>query len=313
MDENLLPLREPLLRQALDFSTEGVLLLECDGDSPYGRYANSQFTRLSGFTLDELTALRWTDLCQDLCAEDIADSLVHPGNYCGSVWMERADGTRWRSGVRVRKLTDDDGDTSTWLCQFVPCALLSAGDSQFGGIWFDADAANSRSRISRVDRIDGSSGLLRHERFREFLERDLAFARREKRSATVLLLQILEFDEYRCTFGVNAADSCLRMIGKQVTASLRRKTDLCARLNDDTIAAALVGQSADDGWKILERIGENVDGLRIHNPRGRFSRFLTLRCAVASAEPVAEGCTVDSLLEAAERDLEQIAGETLTA
>jgi diguanylate cyclase (GGDEF)-like protein len=307
------PLGDALLRQALDMSTEGVVVLECDGEQPCVRYANSQFIRLSGFTLDELATLKWPDLCRDICAEEVTDSLAQNSGYSGSLLMERADGTRWRTGVRIRRLMGEQGDANMWLCQFVPCALLGNGDTDFAGIWFDAEAANSRNRIGRLDRIDGSSGLLRFERFRDFLDRDIALARREKKAATLMLLKIMEFDEYRCTFGVNAANSCLRMIGKQVTASLRRRTDLCARMSEDTIAAALFGQTSDLAWKMLDRISENVDGLRVHNPRGRLSRFLTLRCAVVSSEPVSDECSVDTLLEAAESDLARVAMETMSA
>jgi diguanylate cyclase (GGDEF)-like protein len=136
---------------------------------------------------------------------------------------------------------------------------------------------------------------------------------REKKSATLILLNILEFSEYRCTFGVNAANSCLGMIGKQVTATLRRRTDLCARMNDDTIVVAVVGQSAEDFSSIVDRICENVEGLRIHNPRGRYSRFLTLQCAVTSCEPVPRSCSVESLLESARLEMDRLTSETLTA
>ena len=304
-------LGEEILRQALDLSTEGVLVLA--GDASRVRYANAQFTRLSGFTHEELIGFEWSDICRDLCAADVSGSLQRNGEFCGSLLMERADGSRWRSGVRIRALTSDRGESDTWLCQFVPPALLGNADSDLSGIWFDPEATLTRDRFSRLDRIDGSSGLLRFERFREFLERDIALAARAGKPATIMLLKILEFDEYRCTFGVNAADSCLRMIGKQITASLRRSTDLCARVNDDTIAAAIVGQSAEDGRRILERIRGNVDGLRVHNPRGRFNRFLTLCCAVASCQPAKASCSVDSLLAQARTELDTAAEQALSA
>jgi diguanylate cyclase (GGDEF)-like protein len=304
---------ESLLRQVIDLSSEGVLLLQCDCEKPRIRYANSQFTRLSGFTLDELLKLRWEDVCRDICAGDVSESLLSRDSYCATLLMEGADGTRWRSGVRIRSLIDENGESGNWLCQFVPPSLMSGTDSDIATIWFDPECAASRQRFGRLDRIDGSSGLLRFERFLDFLERDIAMAARENRSATLVVLQIMEFSEYRCTFGVNAANSCLGMIGKQVTATLRRRTDLCARMNDDTIVVAVVGQSPEDVGSIVERICENVEGLRIHNPRGRFGRFLALRSGVATAEPVAYDCTVDSLLESALADLEAAMAETLTA
>jgi diguanylate cyclase (GGDEF)-like protein len=316
--DNALQPGDGLLRQALDLSTEAVVLLEsaaarADTHSPQVRYANSQFTRLSGFTVDELVTLSWADICRDICASDIVDALHQHGSYCGTLLMERADGTRWRSGVRIRALSDEQGDADTWLCQLMPCAFMANGEADFAAMWFDSESTATRGRFSRLDRVDSSSGLLRFERFSEFLERDIALAARQKTPATVMLLKVLEFDEYRCTFGVNAANSCLRTIGKQVTAALRRRTDLCARMSDDTIVAAIIGQTAEDGWKILERICTKVDGLRVHNPRGRASRFLSLQCAVASGWPFEESCSAESLLAAAQCELDRAATETLTA
>ena len=311
--ENTPHLSHAVLRQVLDLLCEGLLVLDVADDVARICYANSQFTRLSGFTLDELVTMSWQDICRDICAEDVASVVHKQSSYCGTLLMERADGTRWRTGVRVRPLIVETGASGTWLAQFMPAEFLDNGESDVLSIWLNSDASIHRSRFSRLDRIDGSSGLLRFDRFRDFLERDFALAARESKPTTVVLLKILEFEQYRCTFGVNAADACLRTIGKQVTAALRRSTDLCARLNDDTIVAAIVGRMPDDADKLAGQIGDNVRGLRIHNPRGRFSRFLTLSYAVSSCEPARLDCSLDALLESAVLELDRQANQTLTA
>ncbi|MGD8808128.1 MAG: diguanylate cyclase [Gammaproteobacteria bacterium] len=306
-------LGDAVLRQALDLICEGLLVLGVTEETAEIHYANSQFTRLSGFTLEELATMSWQDICQDICMQDVAAMLQKQGSYCGTLLMERADGTRWRSGVRVRALLEESGGTATWLAQFMPAVFLDNGESDFLSVWLDSDLPNARSRFGRLDRIDGSSGLLRFDRFREFLERDLSLAAREARPATIILLKILEFEQYRCTFGVNASDSCLRTVGKQVTAALRRSTDLCARLNDDTIIAAIVGRTSDDAGRLAGQISENVRALRIHNPRGRFGRFLSLSYIVSPCNPVTRDLSVDKMLEAAMLELDRISDQTLTA
>jgi len=311
--ENTPHLAHAVLRQALDLICEGLLVLSVEDDVPRIRYANSQFTRLSGFTLDELMAMSWQDICRDICYEEVAAVLHKQCSYCGTLLMERADGTRWRTGVRVRPLIAESGTSGTWLAQFMPAEFLDNGESDLLSIWLNSDSAGHRSRFSRLDRIDGSSGLLRFERFRDFLERDFALAAREGKPATVILLRVLEFEQYRCTFGVNAADSCLRTIGKQVTAALRRSTDLCARLNDDTIVAAIVDRMPDDARRLAGQISDNVRGLRIHNPRGRLGRFLALSYVVSSCEPANRDCSLDSLLESAVLELDRLSDQTLTA
>lgn len=305
---------EATLRQALDLSCEGIVILRVNGDAPCICYANSQFTRLSGFTLGELADRSWADVCGDIGTAEIAETVNAGGSFCGTLLMHNADGSRWRAGVRIRPLNDAHGAAADrWLCQFIPPSLMSGEDSDVPQIWFDQDCVSPRHRFGRLDRIDSSSGLLRFERFREFLDRDLAMAAREKKSATLAVLKILEFSEYRCTFGVNAARSCLAMIGKQVTASLRRRTDLCARMDDDSIVIAVIGQSADDLTPLAGRICAKVDALGIHNPRGRRSRFLSLHAGIASCDVVSRSCTIESLIDSATQDLESESAESLTA
>ena len=311
--DNAQPISEASFRQALDLVWEGVLLIDAIDDTARIRYANSQFTRLSGFTPEELFDMTWQDICRDVCVADVAESLRRERSFCSTVLMERADGTRRRAGVRVRALLDEQGDSANWFVQFMPSEFLDSGDSDPLSLWLESDATVTRNRFSRLDRIDGSSGLLRFERFRDFLDRDFALAAREAKTATVILFRILEFDQYRCTFGVNAADACLRTVGKQVTAALRRSTDLCARLGDDTIIAAVFGRTADDGARLARQISENVDGLRIHNPRGRQGRFIGLSSAVACCDAAASECSVDSLLESARFDLDRVTAQTMTA
>jgi diguanylate cyclase (GGDEF)-like protein/PAS domain S-box-containing protein len=274
-----------VLRQVLDSSTEGVLLLSASEADLHVVYANAQFERLSGYPRERLDGMALQALVgTDAESGAVRDALAEGRCYSGALRLAREDGSRWRASFRSHPVYEEDGRVAYWLCHFLPPAVTAGGEpADSWGAWFEQDGGRGRERFGRLDRADASSGLLRFERFRDFLERDLGIARRERRPVSVMFLQILELDRYRATFGKNAADSCLRMIGKQVSASLRRATDLCARFDGDAIIAAVFGHDAAEASRLLERIAENIDGLRIHNPRGLKHRFLSVRSAVVES------------------------------
>ena len=136
------------------------------------------------------------------------------------------------------------------------------------------ELGRARQKIATLDRIDPATGLVRFGYFQDMLRRDLAMARRDRRFVTLLVFEIVEFDAYRQTFGDKAADSCQRMIGAQIMRTLRRAGDLCARYDDSTLVAAVIGQHADEIQPLAEQIADNVRHLGLHNPRAKSSRYV---------------------------------------
>lgn len=290
-----------VLEQALEASFQGVVLVAAHAGQLCVEFANREFERLTGFSRVELQDGGWPMLQRDdESGQPLRAALARGQPFRGIVACSRRDGSSARLRMRVEPLAPE-GETKYWLCQ---CLDVSdaALDEFDGGVASDTDTLRLRERFNRLDRVDASSGLLKYDRFRDFLDRDLAIAQREQQSIAVMMLEIVELDKYRETFGKNAADSCLRMIGKQVTATLRRATDLCARFADDAIVAAVFGQNAQEADQLRERISENIQGLRIHNPRGQTGRFLHVRSIVADAIPGQESC--DSLVRRLRAELE---------
>ena len=139
------------------------------------------------------------------------------------------------------------------------------------------ELGRARQKIATLDRIDPGTGLVRFPYFQEMLRRDLAMARRDRRFVTLLVFEIVEFDVYRQTFGDKAADSCQRMIGAQIMRTLRRAGDLCARYDDSTLVAAVIGQHADEIQPLAERIAESVRAAQAAQSRARSRAAMSRR------------------------------------
>jgi diguanylate cyclase (GGDEF)-like protein/PAS domain S-box-containing protein len=267
-------------------------------------YANPAYERLSGYAVDELAGLPWGVLARAAPGDSGLAALqaaIGRGEACRVTLPDlRQDGTTWTSDVSVTPLRSARGELRYFLLTYEPLAAVrgnrDSAASPLAQVPAAADATGeisllqrelgrARQKIATLDRIDPGTGLVRFAHFQETMRRDLSMARRDRRFVTLLVFEIIEYAVYRQTFGDKAADSCQRMIGAQIMSALRRAGDLCARYDESTLVAAAVGQHADEIRPLADRIADGVRQLKLHNPRGKASRYITTRVSLISCPP----------------------------
>lgn len=293
--------------QIVSRSSEGILLLDAaDGALPVV-YANPAFETLTGYRPGDVVGKRWHVLERERGEHRGVDELLTAVERSEPVDVElpdrRKDGTVWISRISFSQLADPRGKARYFLVQQRPSPRrmgLGSGEMRVAR----QEAVRPRSDTSGlVGRTDPVTGLPRFEHFEAVLNRDIAIARRDRRPVTLMLFEILDLDIYRATFGMKAADSCVRMIGAQISGTLRRAGDLCARLGDTSLVAAVIGQDESEAAQLAERIVANVRGLRLHNPRARSGRYVAVESALSGGVPSKED-DVDMLLGRAKRLLD---------
>ena len=292
------------LEQIVNASPAAVLVADANDPGLPIVYANSAYERLTGYTADELSGLPWAVLARATPDDEAFTALktaIGRGQACRATLPDlRKDGTSWTSDISVAPLTGPRGDLRYFLLTHEPVAVLPAARESAAASTASATApadnsgeisllqrelGRARQKIATMDRIDPATGLVRFAYFQETLRRDLAMARRDRRFVTLLVFEIVEYAAYRQTFGDKAADSCQRMIGAQIMSALRRAGDLCARYDESTLVAAAVGQHADEIRPLADRIADGVRQLKLHNPRGKTSRYVTTRVSLVSCPP----------------------------
>jgi diguanylate cyclase (GGDEF)-like protein/PAS domain S-box-containing protein len=289
------------LEQVVALSSEGILIVDAQDPGLPVVYANPAYEDLTGYSVTELTGQPWSMMGRDADADPGLKRLraaIGRAESCRIVVPElRKNGTSWLAEIHVAPMTGGRSETRYFLCAHRPAGAVampssdaaagfaegSEGDGELGVL--QRELGKARQKIASLDRIDPTTGLLRFGHFQDTLRRDLAIARRVQRSVTVLVFQIVELDVYRQTFGSKAADSCQRMIGAQITRALRRAGDICARYDDSTLVAAVLGQAPDEVRPLTEQIAENVRQLGLHNPRARSGRYLTVRSLLIDCPP----------------------------
>jgi len=261
-------------------------------------YVNPAYERLTGLALEDVVGRAWALLAR---APDDDEQLmrlkaaVGRGEACTITIQEsRKDGSQFTSAIHVTPLHNSRGELKYFMCSqqpvdeevsaaetssAVPAVVEATGELPL----LQRELGRARPKSASLDRIDAATGLMRFGHFQELLRRDLAISRREHRAVTLVAFEIVEFDAYRQTFGTKAADSCQRMIGAQIMRALRRAGDLCARYDDTTLIASVLGQEPDEIRPLAEQIAENIRNLGLHNPRAKANRYVTVR-------PIVIGC-----------------------
>jgi diguanylate cyclase (GGDEF)-like protein len=193
--------------------------------------------------------------------------------------------------VSVAPLYDGRGELKYFLCTLRGtgtagrAAATGANNGAREISLLQRELGLARQKVVAMDRVDTATGLLRFEYFRETLRRDLLVARRDRRFVSLLVFQIVEFDVYEQTFGDKAAESCLRMVGTQIVRTLRRASDLCARYDEATLVAAVLGQAPEEIQPLADAIADSVSQLKLHNPRAKSNRYITMRVEVLGCPP----------------------------
>lgn len=282
-------LNRNVLEEIANSSAEGILVIDASALDNRVIYVNPAYERLSGYGAEEVVGKPWRllDSTDDESTEITAlrVAIGRCEQHAATVPDLRKDGTIWMSQVRAQPIANRRGQIKQYLViqGEAPASAERRNAPKLGLL--QRELRRARQKAANLDRIDLASGVLRYEYFLELADRDCRAARRDRNDVAVALFEINDLDAYQQTFGVKAAESCLRMIAAQVTGALRRAGDLCGCDDDKRIIAFTRGQDADELSRLTERVAANVRRLGLHNPRGRTGRYITVRAGVAARSP----------------------------
>ena len=273
-----------LLEEIVALSAESLLVVDASGPEAAIVYANPAYESTSGYSCDELTGSPWLN---HAALEDEAPELqqlrqrLAAGNALEfSLPFLRKDGEIWLGSLRLKPLNAGDGDKRLWLVQHQNREI----PAQDGAELLKRVLSRARHKLANLEKIDPVTGLMSRSALDFTLRRELAMARRNGGSISLMLFSVPELDVYRQTFGDNAADSCLRMIGAQISGTFRRSSDLCARFDRSLLAAVIRGQDEAQARQLVTLVERKARNLGLHNPRGRMGKVMFVRGTYVQAQ-----------------------------
>lgn len=263
------------LEEVLNASGQGVMVVEAEGSDPAVVFLNEELAQATG-----ISAARF--LSSGLAMFELlfpAAGLGPEFERCRQRGMAaehlvsgaRDDGTPLRGALRVAAIITRGSRISHVAVYFHE--LHSDGEDDM------------RRELEDVATSDRLTGLCQRRYFDTILTREWGSAIREEYALAILLVEVDEFAKYNETFGRQAADSCLRLVGRAVKASTRRSSDLSGRFDSETFVTMGRGMDAEQCQQLGDMIRERVLALCIHHPRSSVDRYVSVSVGAISVIP----------------------------
>ncbi len=263
-----------LERDLLEVSGEGLALLADEEGHWTVLYANRAFRRLLG--LDEQSG-------------DKAPIREVLGAYTDDhAFMTALRERRFFSGTFRR---DEQGkdfhgvvDLTPWEGHGLKAWLLRIQDTT-SLVALENQLDTAQAEIEALDPDDRLTGLKNRRFFEAALRREWAIAAREERRLVLSLFDLDFFTAYNETFGEQAGDACLKMVGRAIGGCFRRASDYCARIDGQRFAGLMSAAEIHAADALGERAAGRVRALCIHNPRAPRGKYLTVSGSVVTVAP----------------------------
>ena len=275
-----------ILEQVIELTAEPVAIVGLDRTDWPVVFGNAAFTAIAG---DASVDQPFADVIEALLGRELALEISESMRARSETSFPVEAGGR-EYLLALKPLLD--GDTPSH------CAVIwrSAGGSAAAGDETHHALLSAKRTIRDLTRDDPATGLLNSRAFREVLSHDWAVAAREESSLALVLFELDDFEAYVEVFGRHASDSCLRRVGQAVRRSLRRASDVVARM--DGARFVVLSHAADEPSvrDFAAKIATAVRELGLHHPRSSSGRFVTVSHRVVAKSAGRDAGSADDLL-----------------
>jgi diguanylate cyclase (GGDEF)-like protein/PAS domain S-box-containing protein len=240
--EEQLRLRE----RALHAASNGIVITRCEGrDNPI-EYVNPAFERIAGYSADE--------------------SLGRDPRFMAAPGLDVNERAQVRAAVAERRAINvvfrnlrKNGELFWNDLSITPVQDGHGKVNHFIGVINDVTATKQRTAHLEYEvNHDPLTGLANRNLLWDRLEQALHLAQRNKSLVATVLIDLNNFKAINDTFGHQAGDALLKVVGKRLQASVR-DSDTVARLSGDEFVLVLVNQpSLRYTLRMIERVREGL-------------------------------------------------------
>lgn len=218
---------EALRLSAKVFQHSGEAIMITDAENRIVS-VNAAFTRLTGYTLDEIRGENPRILAAQRTPPEtyraIWSALNTTGYWQGEIWDRAKDGHVYPKWVSISLLRNPAGEVTHHVASFVDVSERKAAEEH----------------ISRLAHHDPLTGLFNRFSLLQRLEQAIVTAEREGDEVVVMLIDMDRFKSINDTLGHQAGDALLIEVAQRLRASVR-ESDIVARLGGDEFVVVLTG------------------------------------------------------------------------
>ncbi len=223
--EDNLRLRE----RALHATSNGLVITRCAGaDNPI-EYANPAFERITGYPIDEV--------------------IGRDSRFMAAPGMDNEEREQLRQAIRERREINvifrnrrKNGELFWNDLTVTPVSDARGRVTHFIGIINDVTAIKQRTaHLEHEVNHDALTGLANRNLLWDRLDQAIHMAQRNKSLVATVLIDLNGFKQINDTYGHEAGDEVLKVVGKRLQSSVR-DSDTVARLSGDEFVLVLANQ-----------------------------------------------------------------------
>lgn len=157
----------------------------------------------------------------------------------------------------------------------------------------------SNRKLKELASRDNLTSLWNRANVFQFLEQELARARRESRPVSAIMIDVDNFKMINDAHGHHAGDVVLIHVAKRLERGVR-PYDKVGRYGGDEMLVVLPGCGPEEAAAIGERLRKSVSEEKVRTPAGDFEVTVTLGCSSSELVPDA---TAETLVQASDASL----------
>jgi two-component system chemotaxis family response regulator WspR len=139
--------------------------------------------------------------------------------------------------------------------------------------------------LKKLSIRDGLTEIYNRRYFHQHFEREWKRAIRDKKSISLIMIDIDFFKLFNDTYGHLAGDDCLIQIANTLNNLVNRPADLFARYGGEEFVAILPGTDKDGSLLLAEEMRKAVEALKIKHTSSTISEYVTISLGVGTIFP----------------------------
>ena len=144
------------------------------------------------------------------------------------------------------------------------------------------DARDALARLASTDKLTGISN---RRRFDEVMPSEWARARRDIHAMSIAMIDIDYFKNFNDAHGHAAGDACLQSVAQAMQRSLRRASDLLARLGGEEFVAVLTNTDEAGLRRVMQNLLDEVAALGIAHGASAASPIVSISVGAVLVQP----------------------------
>lgn len=130
-------------------------------------------------------------------------------------------------------------------------------------------------KLQELSITDELTTLYNRRYFNIIFKKVINSAKRDNHNVCFALMDIDFFKSYNDTYGHINGDKVLQMVSKSILDSLSRADDYSFRLGGEEFGILFKGVSKEQALKLIEKIKQSIEDLKIEHKKNSASRYLT--------------------------------------